>query len=88
MQVKFASADTQKLSHENDSDDSYELSAKVDDKDVDTEKVSVLTKKEARDGKQVALLVTPGNASVKISDAPLAGKYMGTLPLVFETNVD
>jgi len=88
VHVKFANADLQKLSHESDADAYYALSAKVGDKDVGTEKVSVLTKDEAKDGKQVALLVTPGNASEKISGAPLAGKYTGTLPLVFESNVD
>ena len=88
VHVKFATADTQKLSHKNDADAYYELSAKVGDKDVGTEKVTVLTQEEAKDGKEVALLVKPGNASAKISDAPLEGKYEGTLPLVFEANVD
>lgn len=88
VHVKFANEDVQKLSHASDADAYYELSAKVGDKVVGAEKVSVLAKDEAKNGKQIALVVTPGNASEKISAAPMEGKYTGTLPLVFESNVD
>ncbi|WP_175920691.1 CS1 type fimbrial major subunit [Burkholderia latens] len=88
VHVKFANADVQKLSHATQEDAYYALSAKVGDKDVGTDKVSVLTKDEAKDGKDVALVITPDNASEKIANAPLEGKYTGTLQLVFESNVD
>ncbi|MCT7328854.1 hypothetical protein [Ralstonia mojiangensis] len=88
VHVKFANEDVQKLSHQSEDGAYYELSAKVGDKVVGAEKVSVLTKDEAKNGKQIALVVTPGNASEKIANAPLEGEYTATLPLVFESNVD
>lgn len=88
VHVKFANGDVQKLSHAKEADAYYALSAKVGDKDVGADKVTVLTKDEAKDGKQVALVITPGNASEKIANAPLEGQYTSTLPLVFESNVD
>lgn len=85
VRVKFGNADEQHLTHETDTEAFYVLGAKVSDKDVGTEAVAVATKDEAKDGKDAALLITPGVASTKIKDAPLVGKYAGTLPLVFET---
>ncbi|MBU9337258.1 hypothetical protein [Burkholderia multivorans] len=85
VRVKFGNADEQHLTHESNAEAFYVLGAKVNGKAVGADAIAVITKEEAKEGKDVALLVTPGNASEAIKTAALAGKYTATLPLVFET---
>ncbi|MGU3779422.1 hypothetical protein [Burkholderia metallica] len=88
VQVKFSNADVPRLVHEQDVDAYFEVGAKVGDKDVGTEPVEVVTKDEAKNGKSIDLVITPGVASDKIKKDVLAGNYAGTVPLMFETEVE
>ena len=88
VQVKFSSADVPRLVHTGDEEAYFEVGAKVGDKDVGTEPVDVVTKDEAKNGKSIDLVITPGVASDKIKKEVLAGNYAGTVPLMFETEVE
>ncbi|MCA7972905.1 hypothetical protein LGM42_23815 [Burkholderia sp. AU39826] len=86
--VKFADAVEPRLVHEDDVDAYFKVGAKVGGKDVGTEPVEVVTKEQAASGKPIELVIMPGEASDKIKAAPVPGKYTGTVPLVFETEVE
>ncbi|KWU25575.1 CS1 type fimbrial major subunit [Burkholderia cenocepacia] len=88
VRVKFADAAGPRLVHEADAQAYFKVGAKVGGKDVGTDPVEVVTKDEAKSGTSIELVITPGEASDKIKAAPVAGKYMGTVPLVFETEVE
>ena len=88
VRVKFSSADVPRLVHQQDEEAYFEVGAKVGDKDVGTEPVDVVTKDEAKNGKSIDLVITPGVASDKIKKEVLAGNYAGTVPLMFETEVE
>lgn len=88
VRVKFADAVQSRLVHEKDADAYFKVSAKVGGLDVGTEPVEVVTEDEAKRGKPIELVITLGEASEKIKAAPVAGKYTGTVPLVFETGVE
>lgn len=87
VRVKLANTDEKRLAHASDADAYYVLGAKVGDKDVTADPVSVVSKEDAKAGKQVALQIMP-TASEKVAATPVAGQYAGELPLVFETVVE
>ncbi|WP_027782030.1 MULTISPECIES: hypothetical protein [Burkholderia] len=88
VRVKFSSAELPRLAHADDAEAYFEVGAKVADKDVGTEPVEVVTKDEAKNGKSIDLVITPGVASDKIKKEVLAGNYVGTVPLMFDTEVE
>ncbi|AZQ53136.1 hypothetical protein [Burkholderia cenocepacia] len=57
-------------------------------KDAGTESVKVVTRAQAKSGKPVELVITPGEASDKIKAARVPGQYTGTIPLMFKTEVE
>ncbi|KAB0643431.1 hypothetical protein [Burkholderia latens] len=88
VQVKFSSAEVPRLALKGDAEAYFEVGAKVGDKDVGTDAAEVVTKAEAAQGKSLDLVITPGEASDKIKNDVLAGTYEGTVPLMFESEID
>ncbi|MDF3079890.1 CS1 type fimbrial major subunit [Burkholderia sola] len=88
LRVKFADAAEPRLVHGDDVEAYFKVDAKIGGKDIGTDPVEVMTKDEAKSGSSIELVITPGEASDKIKAAPVAGKYAGTVPLLFETEVE
>ncbi|WP_201326170.1 hypothetical protein [Burkholderia sp. E168m23] len=47
-----------------------------------------MTKAQAKSGKLVERVITPGEASDKIKAARVPGQYTGTIPLMFKTEAE
>ncbi|WP_175763401.1 CS1 type fimbrial major subunit [Burkholderia ambifaria] len=88
VRVKFADAAGPRLVHEADTEAYFKVGAKVGGMDIGTDPVEVVSKDEAKSGTPIELVITPGEASEKIKAVPVAGKYTGTVALVFETEVE